>query len=100
MSADCSLLSMVTAPCRRDDGGMTKLTNRPTEQKMARRSRGFIWELVFLIVMATIFNAAALGAVAVASGQAAPVQAVIGVSVLAMLVVAFSGVVRVLRFFG
>jgi p-aminobenzoyl-glutamate transporter AbgT len=91
---------MVTAPSRHHDPGMTKVTNRKIEQKAPRRLRGFAWELLYLIVMAAIFNAAALGAVVVASGLAAPVQAAVGVSVLAVLVSAFSAVVRGLRFFG
>lgn len=67
---------------------------------MPRRSSGIAWEFLYLIVVATILNAVGLGAVGVASGAAAPVQAVVGVSVLALLVAAFStAVVRGLRYF-
>lgn len=106
VKANCSLISMVTAPSRHDDGGMTYVENyrtakkHRTEQREARRPRGFARELLYLIVVAVIFNATALAAVAVASGLAAPVQVVIGLAVLAMLVAAFSAAVRGLRFFG
>jgi hypothetical protein len=90
---------MVTAPSRYDDGGMTKFTNRKTEEQAPRRSRGFAWELIYLVLIATIFNAAALGAMAVASPLAAPAQALVAVSVLAVLVIASSAVIRGLRFF-
>jgi len=91
---------MATAASHHEDGGMTKLKNRLTEQKAPRRSRGFMWELLYLLMMAMAFNAIALVAVAVSSGQAVPVQAMVGVSVVAMLAAAFSVVVKGLRFFG
>jgi hypothetical protein len=91
---------MVTAASGHDDGGMTNLTNLRTEHNGPRRTRGFAWELLHVIAVATIFNAVALAAVAVASGLAAPVQALIGVSVLAMLMAAFSALVEGLRLFG
>lgn len=112
MEANCTLVSIVITPSRRDDEGMTSLDNYRTienrrtvrnhraEHRVARRSLGFAWELLYLILVAMIFNATALAAVAVASGLAAPVQVVIGLAVLAMLVAAFSAAVRGLRFFG
>lgn len=99
LDVDCSLLSMETGLSRRHDRGMTKLTNRQTEQTARRRSRGFGWELLYWILVAASFNAVALGAVALTSGLAAPAQAVVGVSVFVVLVLAFFAVARSLRFF-
>jgi hypothetical protein len=90
---------MVAAPTRYDNGGMTKFTNRNDEQHAPRRARGFASQLIYLVVVATIFNLAALAAVAVASPLAAPGQVLVGAALLAMLVVASVGVVRGLRYF-
>jgi len=49
-------------------------------------------------VVATIFNAVVLVVAAAASGQSAAVQAVLGVSVLALLVGAFFVAAKALRF--
>ncbi len=100
LDANCSPPPMVNASSPHDNRGMTKLTNRTIEQRASRQSAVFAWELIYLIVMATIFNATALAAVAVTSSLATPAQALVSVSVLAVLVAAFSAVVRGLRFFG
>jgi hypothetical protein len=79
---------------------MTKLTNRQTDKTARGRSDGFVWELLYLVTVATVFNAAALGAIAIASGRAGPVQAIVGVSALAMFAVAFPAVVKGLHRLG
>jgi hypothetical protein len=90
---------MVTAPTRYDNGGMTKFTNRHTQQHAPRRSRGFASELIYLVVVATIFNLVALAALAVASPLAATGQVLVGAVLLAVLVVVSAAVIRGLRFF-
>src|SRR3954451_10487859 len=77
---------------------MTQPTNRDTEHTAPRRSGGFAWQLVYLLTVATIFNGAALGSVALASGHPAPVQVLIGVSLIIMLMAAFHVVVKGLAF--
>jgi hypothetical protein len=90
---------MVSAAFFHDDGDMTNHTSLRTQQNQGRRSRGFAADLLYLMALAVIFNAAALAAVAVASGLAPTAQAAIGLSVFTALAVGFSVAIRGLRFF-
>lgn len=78
---------------------MTQLTTHETEETAPRRPHGFAWELVYLLIVAAFFNGAVLGAAALVSGQAAPVQVLVAVSVFILFVALFFRVVRGLRFF-
>jgi hypothetical protein len=55
---------------------------------------------VYLIAVAVMFNAVALGGITVAAGQAAPVQIAVGLSVFALLAAFAPMVVRSMRVIG
>ena len=99
LNAKYSLLPMVSARHHCDDLDMFTRMNTYVVEGARRRSGGFAWLLVYLMVVATLFNVAARGGVLLVSGLSAPVGAVVGISLAALLVAAFFAAIKGLRSF-